>query len=157
MSEPLVVYLHDHLAGAVAGINLIEALREQHTGEPLGSFAAELLNEVEADRAVLEALAERVGDGSSQVKNAAAWLTEKISRLKLGKDTGGELGTFEALEALSLGILGKRALWRALATQRERFSELDFEQLASRAQGQYDRVEERRLELARTALLASHH
>jgi hypothetical protein len=53
MSDPLATYLHDHLAGAVVAINLLEALRDQHDGELLGQFAAEQLVEVEADRAVL--------------------------------------------------------------------------------------------------------
>jgi len=152
MNDPLAVYLHDHLAGAVVAINLIEALRDQHAGEPLGEFAAQLLGEVEADRAVLQEIAERVGSGSSAVKDAAAWLSEKVSRLKLGREAGGELGTFEALEALALGILGKRALWRALTTLGDRFRDIDLESLASRAQAQHDRVEEHRVQLARTAL-----
>ncbi len=43
MSDPLATYLQDHLAGAMAGIEILEALRDQHAGEPLGSFATEML------------------------------------------------------------------------------------------------------------------
>jgi hypothetical protein len=64
MREPLATYVRDHLAGAVLAITLLEALRDQHAGAPLGQFAAGLLIEVEADRAVLQGLAERVGAGS---------------------------------------------------------------------------------------------
>jgi hypothetical protein len=73
MRDPLATYVHDHLAGAVLAINLLEALRDQHSAESLGQFAAGLLVEVEADRAVLQGLAERVGSGSSRLKEAAAW------------------------------------------------------------------------------------
>jgi hypothetical protein len=154
MSDPLATYLQDHLAGAVGGIEILEALRDQHEGEPLGRFASELLAEVEADREVLQRLVDQTG-GSNVVKEATAWVGEKVARLKLSRQVGGELGTFEALEALALGILGKRSLWIALETvapQDERIATPDLEQLAARAQSQYERVEERRLQAARAAL-----
>jgi hypothetical protein len=158
MSDPLVTYVHDHLAGAVAAIDLLETLRDQHAGEPLGQFAAEVLVEVEADREVLQGLAERVGAEPSPLKEAVGWLGEKVSRLKIGRRSAGEFGTFEALEALALGIMGKLGLWRALAAVAAtdaRLHGMDFDQLAARAQAQHARVEARRLEIARTALRAA--
>jgi hypothetical protein len=155
MSDSLATYVRDHLAGAVLAINLLEALRDQHASEPLGQFAAGLLSEVEADRAVLQGLAERVGAGSSRLKEAAAWLGEKVSRVKLRRRAAGGLGTFEALEALALGILGKLALWRALgvmAVGDVRLAGIDFDHLAARAHAQHAQVEARRLDAARTAL-----
>ena len=157
MSAPLTTYLHDHLSGAKGAINLLNTLRDQHAGEPLGHFAAEMLVEVEEDRVVLRGLAEQVGVGSSVMKEATAWLGEKVSRLKLRRRATGGLGTFEALEALALGILGKLALWRALAvvaTTDVRLHGIDFDHLAARAQAQHARVEARRLEAARLTLRA---
>lgn len=154
MSDNLATYLHDHLAGATAGLELVEALRDQHGGKALGRFAAQLAGEIEADRRTLEELAERIGPGGNPLKEATAWLAEKVSRLKLGR-TAGELGTFEALEALALGILGKRALWDALtvvAPQDPRLTGLDFGGLSRRAQAQHAGVEEQRLDTARTTL-----
>jgi hypothetical protein len=156
--DPLATYLHDHLAGAQAAINLLEVLRDQHEGEPLGQFAAAQLVEVEADRAVLRGLTGRLGAGSRGLKEATAWLGEKVSRLKLRRRFAGALGTFEALEALGLGILGKLALWRALAVVAEvdgRLRGMDFNHLAARAQAQHAQVEERRLEAAPTAVRAA--
>jgi hypothetical protein len=155
MSDPLATYVHDHLAGAVLAINLLETLRDRHAGEPLGPFAEGLLVEVEADRAVLQGLAERVGVGSSRLKEAATWLGEQVSRVKLRRRAAGGLGTFEALEALGLGLLGKLALWRALAVMAAvdgRLGGMDFDHLAARAHAQHAWVEARRLEAARTAL-----
>jgi hypothetical protein len=57
-------------------------------------LAAELVTEVGADREVLEALARRVAEGSSLLKDATGWLGAKISQLKLGRQTAGTLGTF---------------------------------------------------------------
>jgi hypothetical protein len=36
------------------------------------------------------------------MKTAAAWLAEKLGRIKLSQ---GDLGTFQALETLAMGIL----------------------------------------------------
>lgn len=74
---------HDHLAAAVVAINLLEALRDRHAGVLSGQFAAGLLVEVEADRAVLQGLTERVGAGPSTLREATTWLGEKVSRWKL--------------------------------------------------------------------------
>ena len=89
-------------------------LRDQHEGESVGALAAQLVAEVEADRGVLDALARRVAEGPSLLKDATGWLGEKISQLKLGHQVAGPLGTFQALEILALGVLGKVALWDAL-------------------------------------------
>ncbi len=158
MSDPLATYLHDHLAGSVVGLELVEALSSQHDGEPLGRFAENLSREIEADRQTLKAVAERVGPGDNALKEATAWVGEKLTRLKLGRQAAGELGTFEALETLALGILGKQALWDALtviAPQDPRLGGWDFRDLSRRARAQHARVEEQRLNAARTALRVS--
>ena len=152
MNDPFTTYLHDHLAGADFAVDLVTHLRDQNPGAPLGEFAVHLLAEIEQDRTVLQELVDRSGQGSSLVKGAVAWLGEKVSRLKL---SGGAFGTFETLEALSLGIVGKLAMWRALASLMEadaRVAGIDFDPLVSRAQEQHSRVEEWRLQAARAAL-----
>jgi hypothetical protein len=154
-NDPLATYLQDHLAGGASAIELLEMLRDQHTGESVGDLAAQLLAEVEADRGVLDGLARRVAEGSSLLKDVTGWLGAKISQLKLGRQTAGTLGTFQALEILALGVLGKLALWRALmevAPSDARLSGVDFQALAERAEAQHARVESQRLALARTAL-----
>ena len=157
MRDPLATYIHDHLGGAVVAIALLTTIRDQYAGEPLGQFAAGLLVEVEADRKVLQDLAVRVGTGTPMLKQTTAWLGEKVSRWKFGRRTAGRLGTFQAMETLALGILGKLALWRALAVTAAadaRVRGVDFAHLAERAQAQHTQVEERRVEIARTALQA---
>jgi hypothetical protein len=154
MSDSLSTYLHDHLAGSVHAIDLLESMRDQHPGEPLGQFAARLLIEEEADRDVLRELVERLGVGSSGLKELAAWVAEKVSRIKLSSHDAGGFGTFEALEFLELGIRGKWALWCALAVIAEtdkRLQSTDYAHLAARAEMQGIKVEEQRLAVARTA------
>jgi len=45
MSAPLTTYVQDHLAGSMHAIELLNAIRDHNTGEPLGRFAAHLLIE----------------------------------------------------------------------------------------------------------------
>jgi hypothetical protein len=158
MSEALATYLQDHLAGSVHAVGLLEFMRDEHAGEPLGQFASDLLTEIESDREVLRRLAEGVGSGASASKELGAWFGERLSRIKLHHHTDDGLGTFEALEFLELGIGGKLALWRALgaaAPTDARLKGIDFEYLAARAEFQQSQVEERRLEAAQVALSPS--
>ena len=156
MNNPLAIYLHDHLAGSKVAIDLLGAVRDQHAREPLGQFVAELLVEIEEDRAILRELVEKVGaERSSRVKEGIAWLLEKGTRVKLHRRAGSGLGTLQMLETLALGLLGKLALWQALAAVAaadSRLHSVDFDHLAARAQAQHGRVEERRLEVARAVL-----
>ena len=156
MKSALAIYLHDHIAGAQAAIDLLTNLNKQHEGEALGEFAAGLQMEVRRDLASLEQLAERVADEESQpFKKALSRIVAKAFRPKLHRRANRGLGTFEALELLALGILGKRALWRALdevAPFNSRLRNNNFARLAKHAQDQHDRVERRRLQLARSVL-----
>jgi hypothetical protein len=154
MENPLAIYLHDHLAGAAFAVDLLQAIRNKHSNDPLGEFAVTILREVEQDRTTLTTLADRVGSGTSVLKELSAWMSEKVSRIKLNRETHS-LGTFEALEFLALGILGKLALWDALKTlppSDNRLQGIDLDYLASRARTQHAQVEERRLAEARIVL-----
>ena len=113
---------------------------------------------MEADRHTLKALMDRLEVGESRMRKAAGWLGEKVTELKLRLDdpAGGALRLLESMEALSLGIEGKRSLWRALAAAAEDAPALqgvDYEGLTRRAEEQRLRVEALRLEAARRALI----
>ena len=110
----LATYLHDHLAGADFAIESMERMQEKHKDEALRVFLAEMLVEVRKDRNTLQTVADRVGAGSNGIKQMTASLGEKVSRMKLGATAEDPFATFEALEFLALGVLGKLHLWRAL-------------------------------------------
>ena len=80
------------------------------------------------------------------LKRAGGWIAEKAARLKLSfrSEADASLSLFEGLELLSLGVLGKRAMWMALHRVRECSPVLlrvDFPALADRALAQYERLE----------------
>ena len=155
MSEPLNTYLNDHLGGAQVAIQILEAMRDQHDNQRFREFAGVLLPEIQADDHTLRSIAEKIGSGPSAVKQIGGWLLEKVARLKLGHTGPTNFEMFESLELLVLGIHGKLLLWKALQDASRldsRLREYDFEELISRAQQQYDKVESQRLDLAQTVL-----
>jgi hypothetical protein len=152
----LHIYLQDHLAGATFGYELVDHCRRSNERSEFGAPLAELAGEIAADRRTLTTLMGDVGAERSNVKVAAAWLSEKARRLK----PNGRLLSYTPLtrvvelESLAIGIAGKRALWRTLENVTSQEGELkgyDFAALAERAEDQLRRVELLRLQAARLA------
>src|ERR1043166_4845214 len=155
--EHLATYLNDHLAGSVVALELLEHLEAVHSEDPLRDYFRELRADIAADRDELEALMKALNIDQSRTRKASAWLAEKFTELKLRFDDpkAGALLLLEWLEALSLGIEGKRGLWKALAATSQTTPSLqtaDYDRLQQRAQQQRDRVEELRIKTALTAL-----
>jgi len=151
MKDALSIYLQDHLAGATFGVEIVEALEHDHGTNELGRQAAAWKNEIKADQATLREIVDRVGATPSPTKEVISWIAEKATRLKLRRQSHGDLGTFETLETLAVGILGKEKLWRALKATAEsdtRLAGIDFGALEQHARDQHQRVEAYRLQFA---------
>jgi hypothetical protein len=155
--EALSVYLNDHLAGSVAAVDMIEQAMDRNKATPLGAFLKQLLDGVRADQATLQRLMEQFGVEKSGVKQATSWAAEKFSRLKFmttGRTSEGLRNLLE-LEALLLGVLGKRSLWLSLKAASEadpRLQQADLDTLIKRAEDQISGLEQRRDEAARQGL-----
>jgi hypothetical protein len=151
------VYLNDHLGGATLGTDLAEEIEELNEGTPLGELMASLSVEIEEDRKVLVDLMERLDVSKNPVKQATGWLAEKAGRVKFSGLTSGdrELGTFLALESLTLGVRGKWCMWRALKDVEGEYDELgtmDLDALMARADAQFATLERERAAAGRRAL-----
>jgi HEAT repeat protein len=149
MNSPLVTYLHDHLAGARFAIDLLEELYRQEVDSDVARAAATLLTEIKEDRSILENYLNTLNHDESLLKDVAAWVAQKAGRLKL--DLDDPFGLFEAVEILSLGVLGKLALWNALRALRnagEPVEGLDLDGLIGRAREQHQQLEMLRISLA---------
>lgn len=147
MQRNLEIYMHDHLAGAQFATSLLSDMAAQDFDVDLATFASTLLREIEEDKKIVEEILSRLNATPSALKEASAWIVQKLGRVKLqiGSDP---FSIFEACEVLSIGIQGKVALWNALATvasEQESLRSLDFPALAERALEQYQRVERRRI------------
>lgn len=153
MDDPLSVYLHDHLAGSKFAIELLEKLSTSYPDHEAGVVAGAVLKQVQQDQITLQQIIDRVGRSHLDLKDASAWIAEKVSRAKLKHDDPEGLGAFEAFEALGLGILGKMALWHALSVVAQtdtRMTGFDYELLSSRAKEQFASIEAFRLGMAAT-------
>ena len=140
----LHIYLSDHLAGSSVGIEVAKRAAKSNADNDIGHFLRELLVLVEEDRATLEQVMALVGAPRHQWKLAAAWVGEKVGRLKLNGEitTYSPLSRVVELETLSLGIRGKRAMWQALREIRDpRLNSIDFDALIARADEQHKGVE----------------
>jgi hypothetical protein len=151
--EALAVYLNDHLAGSAAGIELAEKLRDNNQGTELGQVMATLHSDITEDRDALAELVRHLGLERHRVKEAAGWVVEKVSRLRLNPALTGsaELTRLLETEALSLGIEGKLSMWLALkgaAASDSRLAAADYDRLIERARGQRRSLEPHRLAAA---------
>jgi hypothetical protein len=152
MNQNLLTYLHDHLAGAQYAITLLTDLSAQKLDHDVAKLAAELELEINADRDFLEACLHELGSDSSTLKDAAAWLAQKVSRGKL--NVNEPFGLFEAVELLTLGVNGKLALWntlRALPRDKVPITPPELNELISRAETQMAALEAERIRLAQKA------
>ena len=154
-------YLNDHLAGAAAAIRLAERCRAREAESELGRVLQALLVEIEEDRDVLQRVIKALGGSANPVKRASAVGMERLGSLRMALPVLGpgssEAARLEELEVLSLGIEGKRMLWKVLGTLASsdgRLVGFDFAGLELRAESQRRRLEPLRLELAAAAALA---
>lgn len=136
----LEIYLNDHLAGATGGVELARRLRASNRDDAVfGETLSRVCAEIEADRAVLEQVIEGLGYSRSKVKPAAAWVAEKLGRLKLNGQLRGysPLSRLIELEGLLIGITGKIGLWQTLTELgADKDLDADLEQLTARAAAQ---------------------
>lgn len=151
----LATYVHDHLAGATAAITHMQRLEQAHSNEAVSNFVHLLRKEIEAEYKLLEMVAARFPIATGMPRKVVAWVGEKSFELKLSLDGAGEKNfrLFEGLEALSVGIAGKRLLWRVLSREAEQNQNLagvglNYPRLIERAVAQRKEVETYRLRAA---------
>jgi hypothetical protein len=112
----LAIYLNDHLAGAIAGSELAHRAQKNNAGTAYGPSLEQLAQEIDEDRRTLELFMSNLGIRKDLLKDAAAWMSEKVGRLKLNGQIAGysPLSRVVELEGLALGINGKASLWHTL-------------------------------------------
>jgi hypothetical protein len=153
----LPIYLNDHLAAAVGGVQLArraaKANRDSSYGEPL----ARLAEEINEDRRTLQSLLKALGVRGDPIKLLASVGAEMFGRLKLNGSliSYSPLSRMEELEILLAGVAAKATLWRALRDSiagDSRVKGYDFEELIKRANSQRQRLEGLRRRAAAEAL-----
>ena len=155
----LDIYLNDHLAGAMVGVELSRRAANSNRGTPSGEFLERLQQDIAEDRRTLLAVVRALGVDISPAKPSLAWIAEKVGRLKLNGRLRGysPLSRLVELEGLEAGVAAKRSRWQALARafpQDARLAGFDLDALIARAEQQLEGIHEQRLMAAPEALAA---
>ena len=127
--ELLGIYLDDHWAGAGAGTSLANRLATQNEGTQWSAELRRIADEIEQDQLTLGRLREACGSDGFSIKRLAAKAVERVSWLKLNGSLIGysPLSRVLELEALIVGVKGKRLLWGSLRhTEAARDIDLDL-------------------------------
>ena len=143
--EALATYLHDHLGGAEVAIQVVERLRRTSTSSDEGVLFEWLYRQFDGDREVVEALLRSLGTSSPSAKRLAGHASGALLKFLAG-GARGDLALFRTLEALAIGVQGKRCMWRALQFVRPSLEMpgRTLPDLESAALRQWEAIEERR-------------
>lgn len=146
MNTNLESYLNHHLAGAEGGYRIAARLAETATDPAEKIFFHGLRDTIAEERGSLE---EMITDAEFEVKTLQKVTGAAASRISLwgmameGSDNG-DLGRFEMVELLAIGIHGKHLLWkimRNLSLTSPFWNEHDFEKLTENAAAQEASIE----------------
>jgi len=143
--QALIAYLRDHLSGSDVAIRVVRRLGSREDTED-GPLFRRLSREFEEDRSVVRSLLMRLRGSERSIKRAAMGASGAVSGATAGGEPG-DLSLLRTLEALAIGVQGKRCMWRALQNLRTLPSTSDgttFLELEAKAIGQWEAIEERR-------------
>jgi len=144
--QALIAYLRDHLSGADVALRVVHRLGSTHQGTEDGTLFRRLSKELEEDRAVVRMLLTQLGASGRSIKRAAGYASGAVLSVTVGGEPG-DLSLLRTLEALAIGVQGKRCMWRALQNLRTVPSTVDgmnFVELEAKAVRQWEAIEERR-------------
>jgi hypothetical protein len=148
--QALAAYLREHLSGADAAIHLVARLEAMFDGRRDGALFASLHQQLLEDRAVVTTLLQELGMSALSIKRLAGHVTGNVVALAMNGGRG-DVSLFRIVEALSIGVQGKRCLWRALQALEPSLrapGRLQFTDLEARAVEQWEAIERFRQSLA---------
>jgi hypothetical protein len=156
MNPLLGIYLNDHLAGSTLGMDLARRVARAERDWAGGETLATIAGEIEQDRTALLELMAALRVPVRRYKTAAAWVAEKVSRLKPNGRLlhRSPLTRVVELEMLRLGVTGKASGWRTLRSLADGDARLDsarLDELLNRARRQAQQLERLRVRAAAEA------
>ena len=147
--QSLIAYLRDHLSGADTALLVVRRLAAADEDAPDAHLFRYLVSEFEADHATVRSLLARLGGSARSPKRTAGRASGLVVSLAAG-GAPGDLSLFRTLESVSIGIQGKRCMWRTLQELSIPSDRQIFAELEARALRQWEAVEARRRTLATT-------
>src|SRR3954452_18009779 len=145
----LRIYMNDQLAAGVLWRELARRAERNNASTEVGEALDRVARAIAEDVETFPGLMDRLGLPRSRVKSAAAIAAERVGRLKLNGRlrSYSPLSRFVELDALVIGIEGKKILWQNLrdsAAVTRRLRDVDFDELTARAGRQRDELEPHR-------------
>jgi hypothetical protein len=155
--QALIAYLRDHLTGSDVALRVVDRLGSTHQGTEDGTLFRRLSTEFEEDRAVVRTLLTQLGASGRSIKRAAGYASGTVLSVTAGGDPG-DLSLLRTLEALAIGVQGKRCMWRALQNLRivpSTVQGMNVVELEAKAVRQWEAIEERRCALVERTFSAA--
>jgi hypothetical protein len=134
----LATYLRRHLAGSEAALGMTEALLDGDTEPEVTAFLERFVDAIADDREFAMTALARLEEGPGLVERGLDVASNVAMKVKDVLPTDGPT-ELEGLEALAVGVWGKRLLWGTLMTVAEfdeRFRDLPFQELSRKAEDQ---------------------
>jgi len=149
----LGIYVNDHLMAATGGVELVARMLKTHRGKPFEPHLEQLLGELREEKTALLSTMKALDIPVRQYKQAATWLGEKISRLKLNGRllSRSPLSDLIEFEFIATAVLGKRAGFETLREVAEVDDRIDkelLERLIRQADEQHEWLSEARRQVA---------
>lgn len=137
----LGLYLSDHLTGSTAGVARLERMAEAYADTDLGPDIARIARETRDERTYLKDLIATLQLRRRPYRQAAAWVAERVGRLKTnGRPLGSPMTPLLEVELMRSAIMGKLGGWQTLAELAPDLGlpQEQFLRLADRAKEQVD-------------------
>lgn len=131
-------YLEDHLAGADVGLAIASRLERAHAGTEVSAVMGRMAGDIRGERALVADALQRL-DGSPDLVRRAMGIAGSLGRHAGSLPFVPEPSLLEDLEALAVGVWGKRLLWGAIGRVQESeggFDGIDVDELAAKAEQQ---------------------
>ena len=132
-------YLNDHLGGSEAALKITERLVEQHGEDEVGTYMRTLQKEIEEGQAAIRTALDVLGEGESVLTRSVGVVGGMLMWLRDAAPIGSAPTLLEDLEALAIGVWGKRLLWGTVARAAiydPRFAVIDADGLAGQAEAE---------------------
>jgi len=143
--QALIAYLRDHLGGADMAIRVVTRLASTHDSTEDGTLFRRLSKEFAQDRSAVRTVLAELGASGRSFKRAAGFASGTVLSVTAG-GAPGDLSLLRTVEALAIGVQGKRCLWRALQNLHvpATVNGMNFVALEERAVRQWEAIEARR-------------
>lgn len=132
--ELLGLYLSDHLTELTVGRARLEQMCQAHSDLPIHEDLVRTRDELRAEVDRLREMVDRMGTRPRRARQAAAWVGEKVGRLKLNRRVASRspMTPLIELELLRGVITANQSLWQVLEEYAEPLG-LDAAEFARRA------------------------